>query len=99
MSMSKPKWLLDLESYVDAIPYGNVSIPNIERVNRRVTTVTTVGTETLRYQDNNECVKDILAFLTSLVDDQFTGDVDFGVTMKDGNITLLTIRNTKKTNY
>ncbi len=95
----KPNWIKDLESYVDAIPYGSVSIPNIERVNRKVTTVTTVGQETLRYQDNNECVKDILSFITSLLDDKHTGQVDFGVEMKDGNITLLTIRNTKKTNY
>lgn len=95
----KPNWIKDLESYVDAIPYGSISIPNIERVNRKVTTVTTVGQETLRYQDNNECVKDILSFITSLLDDKHTGQVDFGVEMKDGNITLLTIRNTKKTNY
>jgi hypothetical protein len=99
MDMNKPTWLRDLESYVDAIPYGSVSIPNIERVNRRVTSVTTVGVETLRYQDNAECAKDILSFLTSLLDDKFTGDIDFGVTIKDGNISLLTIRNTKKTNY
>lgn len=95
----KPTWLKDLESYIDSIPYGTVSIPEIQRVNRKVTTVTTVGSETLRYTDNNDCVKDILAFLTSLIDDKHSGTVDFGVEMKDGNITLLTIRNTKKTNY
>lgn len=94
----KPKWLLDISSYTDAIPYGNVSI-QVERVNRRTTQVTTVGQETLRYTDNEECLKDLLTFIRTLLDDNHTGDVQFGLDMKQGQITLLTIKNTKKVQY
>jgi hypothetical protein len=96
--MNKAKWLLDISSYTDAIPYGNVSI-QVERVNRRTTQVTTVGEETLRYADNKECLKDLLTFITTLLDDNHTGDVQFGLDMKQGQITLLTIKNTKKVQY
>lgn len=97
--MAKPKWLADIESYVDSIPYGNINIPQIEKVNRRVTVVTTVGVETLRYDDNQEAVKDILNFVVSLVDDKHTGDVEFKIEYKEGNISLLAIKNTRKTTY
>ena len=96
--MSIPNWLRDIESYTDGIPYGKVDF-SVDRVNRKVVTITTVGSETLRYQDNNECVKDILSFLTSLIDTEHTGIVDFSVDMKNGTINLLTIKNTKKTQY
>ena len=96
--MSIPTWLRDIESYTDAIPYGKVDV-SIDRVNRRVVTITTIGAETLRYQDNNECVKDILSFITSLIDSEHTGIVDFSIDMKSGTISLLTIKNTKKTQY
>ena len=96
--MSKPTWLADVESYTDAIPYGAVHI-DLERVDRHTTQVTTVGLETLRYVDSNECVKDILAFITSLIDDNHTGDVQFSVDMKQGQLTLLTIKNTRRTQY
>lgn len=92
------KWLKDIRSYVDGIPYGHVSL-DVERVDRHTVQVITVGFETLRYTDNNECVKDILAFITSLLDDSHTGDVQFGIDMKQGQITLLTIKNTRRTNY
>jgi hypothetical protein len=92
------KWLKDIRSYVDAIPYGQVQV-EVERVDRRTVQVITVGFETLRYTDNAECLKDLLAFITSLMDDEHTGDVQFGLDMKQGNITLLTIKNTRRTNY
>lgn len=92
------KWLKDLKSYVDAIPYGKVQI-EVERVSSHTVQTVTVGFETLRYTDNNECVKDILSFITSLVDSEHTGDVQFGVEMKQGKITLLIIKNTRRTNY
>ena len=92
------KWVKDLRSYIDAIPYGNVNVGLI-RVDRHTVQVTTHGEETLRYRDNNEALKDILTFITSLIDDKHTGDVQFQVDMQEGNITLLTIKNTRRTNY
>jgi len=91
-------WLKDLTSYVEGVPYGSVSII-IDRHKRTTVGVTTQGTETLRYTDNNECVKDILGFITSLIDEKHSGSVDFSIDMKDGQITILAIKNTKTTHY
>jgi hypothetical protein len=97
--MQKQKWLQDLESYVDAIPYGEVSIPSIKRVNRKVVEVQTVCSETLRYNTNEEALKDIVQFLGGLITDQVQGTVEFRVDLKPGLINLITIKNTKRTDY
>lgn len=99
MAFDMKKWLADLESYVDSIPYGKIEIPEIERVNRRVVSITTTASETLRYEDNAEAVKDILGFLTTLVDDGHNGRVKFEVEYKNGQIKLLAIQNSRKTHY
>jgi len=96
--MNEDKWLNDIKNYVNAIPYGKVQI-DAERVDRKTVLLITTGYETLRYTDNNECIKDLLAFIVSLLDDRHTGDVQFGLDMKQGVITLLTIKNTRRTNY
>lgn len=96
--MMDSKWLKDIRSYLDSIPYGNVQL-HIERVGSHTVEVRATGNETLRYTDNNECLKDLLGFITLLVDDGHTGDVQFGIDMKKGQITLLTIKNTRRTNY
>lgn len=96
--MQDAKYIKDIKSYVDGIPYGTVQI-EIERVNRHTVQTVTVGHETLRYVDNNECVKDILAFLTALLDDKHNGTVQFSVEMQNGQINLLTLKNTKRTKY
>jgi hypothetical protein len=94
----KQKWLGEIESYIDAIPYGEVSL-SITRVNRHTVQVTTEGTETLRYTDNEDAAKDIARFLSSLIDDKHTGKVQFEVEFKDGQISILAIKNTRKTKY
>lgn len=94
----KQRWIADIESFTDSIPYGQVDI-TVERVNRHTVQVSTVGVETLRYVNNEDCIKDIVEFIGSLVDEEHTGEVQFGVVMKQGQMKLLTIKNTKKTNY
>jgi hypothetical protein len=95
----KPRWLNDIESYVDSIPYGEVVL-SVTRINRHTTNINTSGTETLRYDnDNKSCVGDIVSFLAGLMDEEYTGVVEFGVDMRSGMVQFLTIKNTKKTSY
>lgn len=94
----KDTWLKDLTSYVEGVHYGSVSLI-IDRHKRSTVSITAQGMETLRYTDNAECIKDIITFITNLLDDDHTGSVDFSIDMKNGQITLLAIKNTKTTKY
>ena len=95
----KQQWVKDIESYVDGIPYGEVSIPSIKRVNRKVVEIQTICTETLRYNSNEEALTDIVQFLRGLIEDQMRGDVEFKVNLKPGLINLIEIKNRKRTDY
>lgn len=94
----KPKWLVDLESFVDSVKYGKVDV-GVDRANSHTIQISTIASETLRYTDNKECVGDLIDFIASLLDEEHTGNVQFSLDMKKGQINLLTIKNTKKMNY
>ena len=94
----KQKYLADIESYADGVPYGDVQV-KITRVNRRVTKTQLTATETLRYRDNQEALDDINVFLQGLVDVGHTGEVQFQVVIENGQIKLLAITNTRETSY
>jgi hypothetical protein len=95
---SKQKWLAELQSQVDALPYGTVTV-TINRVNRHTNSVSYSAAETLRYTDNTLALGDIVGFLQQLVDDNHSGSVQFEVAFKEGQINLLAIKNTRETKY
>lgn len=88
----------DLINYIESIPFGKVSI-KVERTNRKTTRVTTVGEETLRYVDNAELRKDLDNMVGNLIESGFTGESHVKLTIKDGQVQLLSIYNQKETNY
>jgi hypothetical protein len=94
----KQTWLADIESRADSIPYGQLEVI-VTRINRHTTKVTTVQNETLRYNDNSQAAKDIIDFLSGLVDAGHTGKVQFEVSLKEGQINLLGITNTEEKQY
>jgi hypothetical protein len=88
----------DIIRYIDSIPFGEVSL-KVVRVNRKTTVVITTGEETLKYEDNDEALKDIDNMLKSLVEVGYTGDAHVKLSMKDGKIKLVSIFNKKETKY
>jgi Na+-translocating ferredoxin:NAD+ oxidoreductase RnfG subunit len=96
--MAKQKWVSDIESYIDGIPYGDVSV-SVKRVNRKTVQVTAVGNETLRYTDNNEAVRDVIGLLANLLDEGYQGRVQFTVDIRPGQINQVAIKNIKETKY
>lgn len=99
MSIKIPKWVSDIQSYVESRPYGSVSIPEIVVVNRKVTQITTEGQETLRYTDTEAALADVSAILQNLVNIGYSGNAHIECTYKDGQISLLTIHDKKQTRY
>jgi hypothetical protein len=94
----KQKWLSEIESQTDGVSYG-VLEHKVTRVNRHTTKVTSTTTETLRYTDSGQALVDIVTFLEGLIDSKHTGTVQFEVAIKDGDINLLAIKNTRETKY
>lgn len=88
----------DIQSYIDAIPYGQITI-HIHKVNRKVVAVETEGAETLRYTDTDAALHDVHAILTNLKDTGYSGQAHIELTYKDGQISIVSIHDTKKTQY
>lgn len=94
----QPKWLADIQSYVDNFPYGTANVQIIRAANRTVQ-IQVDSVETLRYEDNPTAFKDIQALLEQLIADRFDGTVTFSVQMKGGKIKEAGYYNLKQTRY
>ena len=88
----------DIQSYIDAIPYGTINF-RIHKVNRKVIAVDTQGEETLRYTDTNSAIHDVKAILENLKDTGYSGQAHIELQYKDGQISIVSIHDTKKTQY
>lgn len=88
----------DLLQYLDSIPYGNVTI-SIQRERGQTRRIFTVAEETLRYVDNEEAKNDLLSMIDNLTQTGFTGEANVKLTMKGGQIELVSIFNKKETEY
>lgn len=88
----------DLINYIDAIPYGDISL-KVQKRDRRVTKITTTGEETLRYVENEEAQKDLDNMVKQLIESGYSGDANVKLSMKDGKIWQISIFNKKETNY
>lgn len=93
-----PKYIRDLHSYIEAIPYGDVTV-SIRRVNRKSVEIVTAGVETLRYESNDEAIADVVAILKSLMDSNYSGKAHVECEYRDGNIKIVAIHDQKITKY
>lgn len=96
--MSVPKYIRDIHSYAENVPYGEVTI-KIRRVNKKTVSVTSSGLETLRYQDNEEAFTDISNILSGLVEAGYTGKATLQLEYKEGLVCLIGIHDEKETKY
>lgn len=88
----------DIQSYIDAIPYGQINLI-IHKVNRKVVAVETEGQETLRYTDTDAALLDIKAILENLKNTGYSGKAHIELQYKDGQISIVSIHDIKKTQY
>lgn len=93
-----PKYIKDLYQHIEDIPYGEMEL-KIKRVDRKTVEITTYSTETLRYVDNEEALRDLVDMLKRLIDARFTGEAHIKLDMKDGNIQIIGIFDKKDTKY
>jgi len=88
----------DIQGYIDAIPYGQINLI-VHKVNRKVVAVETLGQETLRYTDTDAALHDVHAILENLKNTGYSGQAHIELQYKDGQISIISIHDTKKTQY
>ena len=88
----------DIQSYIDAIPYGSITL-HVYKVNRKVIAIETEGAETLRYTDSDAAIHDVKAILENLKETGYSGQAHIELAYKDGQISIVSIHDTKKTQY
>lgn len=94
----RPKWVTDLQSLVDSIPFGTIT-PQIERHRNTVTKVSVSSAESIKYDNNEQPVTDIGNLLSKLIEANYNGEVVFKTKMVDGVISGITYYNQRQTNY
>lgn len=98
MNAPVPKYIRDIHSYSEAVPYGDISL-TIKRVNRKTVAIISEGTETLRYTNNEEAIQDILTILKDLAASGYTGKAELQLEYKEGQIRLVGIHDKKEIQY
>jgi hypothetical protein len=98
MNDRTPKSIRDLHAYIESVPFGTVDM-QVKRVDRRTVQISTTSEETLRYVDNEEALRDLQSFLSQLTETDYTGEAQLKLTLKNGQISLISIFNTKNTTY
>lgn len=98
MNQRANKYITDLHSYIEGIPYGDVDI-RIRRVKNKTVQIETVAEETLRYVDNEEAKTDMLKLIDKLIEAGFSGEAHIKLDMKAGQINILGIFDKKETTY
>lgn len=96
--MTTSKYMSDLQSYFDSVAYGDVTV-TVKRVNNHTVQVTTIATETLKYEDTEIALKDFVMMCKALSDANFSGNSEVKFTWKEGKIKLVGIKNEKITGY
>jgi hypothetical protein len=98
MNPRAPQYIRDLHGYIEQFPFGDVTI-KVKRIDKKTAEVETYGEETLRYVNNDEAIRDIDKLLHNLLDTSFSGQAHIKLTMKDGNIQIVSVFDSKQTNY
>lgn len=96
--MNTPKWVTDLMSYVDSIPYGESQV-TISRVGNRTVQLQANSVETVRYETTEEAMADITKLIKALGEAKIDGTATFQLTLKDGTIKEIGYYNVKQTKY
>ena len=96
--MSNPRWLEDVLSKTDAMPFGEIRL-SIERGRSRTNQVTYISSHSLRPKSNESAFSDLEKFINSLILAGLSGKVAFELELKKGTIQSITIKNKDVKNY
>lgn len=91
-------YIRDVQSFVDTIPYGDVTLV-LKRIDRKTVQITSTAEETLKYENNEEAIEDLITLVRRLVDAGFTGRTRVELTLNEGQIKLLSVFDKKETKY
>lgn len=93
-----PKEIKDIQSYLDSIPYGKVTL-EITRVGSKTVEIDTGGTQTLRINTNQEAKDRINYLLDNLTDTGYSGVLDVQFIYNNGTLKLMGVKDKKITKY
>lgn len=93
-----PKWVNDMRSRIDGIPYGQIQV-TIHRVANKTVKIETPGYETIKPESNQDAVRTILYLIGNYQDLASTGSLSLVISFKKGNIELLGVQTNKVQNY
>lgn len=96
--MSKPNWLDDVAADASNMPFGTVTF-HVTRHRNMTTGIDAVTHSKLKYTANDRAFADIEQLMNNLIDNGFTGKLQFEQTFKNGQIDTISIKNTKTVNY
>ena len=88
----------DIQQTLGTMPYGTATI-TIRRANGRNVQLTSHQVETIRFENNEEGLTFLAKFLKELIDTKYSGEVNFSVTMKEGNLQQMGYHSQKQVNY
>lgn len=98
MNTNTPQWARDIQSVIDAVPYGQVNL-SVKRVDKKTVEVSSTGKETLRYVSNDDALRDISNLTERLIQARFSGSAHVELEMKDGQIRFIGVFSKKSTTY
>ena len=93
-----PKEIKDIQSYIDSIPYGDVSL-EIRRVGNKTVEIITTGLQTLRINSTNEAKERINYLLDNLTETGYSGVLDVQFSYTNGTLKLMGVKDKKITKY
>lgn len=96
--MPLPKYLQDIQKYIDRVPYGDIQF-TVKRRNNKVIEVVTNSVETTKHEDNSSSKAEIVALMDALEAANYTGNITFNISIKDGQTKQIGHYNTKQTDY
>lgn len=95
----QPRWVKDLITYIDSVPFGNITIPQIKRVAGKTVQIDTISKETLRYEGVEQAMEDLQKYLKAAEESGYDGEVTFAVKLKQGKIKEIAFFNQKHSTY
>lgn len=96
--MNTPNWLQDINGSISGTPFGDIDF-HVKRHKNQTAIIETTSYTKLKYVENTAVFADIERLLNNLIDNGYTGKLQFEVIYEAGNITRLTIKNKQITNY
>jgi hypothetical protein len=97
--MSTPSWLHDIDTSARLLPFGTIQY-KVKRHRNMTTSVDAITHSSLKYDgDNERAFADLSQLMNNLIDNGFTGKLQFEQTYKNGQVVTISIKNTKTVNY